>query len=85
MNYTEEQVKAAADAVRSVSHQKRTASQTAIRFALAHPAITAAIVGLRTPEQLEDVVKTMDSPVLTGEEVMILSDSIAVNFYEQHR
>ncbi|MEO5995410.1 MAG: aldo/keto reductase [Chitinophagaceae bacterium] len=85
LNYTEEQVKDAAVAVGSISRQQRTASQTAIRFAFAHPAITSAVVGLRTAEQLEDVIRTMDSPMLNNEELEILSESIPVIFYEQHR
>ena len=85
LQYNEQEVKRAADTIRSFSGDDRSPSQTALRFALNHPAITAAIVGLRTRTQLEDVVKTVDSPGLTVKELQALSDSIAVNYYDLHR
>lgn len=85
LNHSEAAVSAAANAVQSVSGKDRTPSQTAIRFVLNHPAITSAVVGIRTIQQLEDAVHTFDSPVLTESESIRLSDSIPVNRYDQHR
>ncbi len=83
LQYDEAAVKVAADAVKLASVPERSPSQTAVGFALAHPAITSAIVGLRTIEQLEDV--TGDAPLLTKEDLTKLSKSIPANRYDQHR
>lgn len=83
LQYDEATVKVAADAVKSLAGAGRSPSQTAVGFALAQPAITSAIVGLRTIAQLEDV--TGEAPVLTTEELSTLSKSLPVNYYDQHR
>ena len=85
LNYTKEQVEQAAAAVQSVTNPLRGATQVALRFVLQQPAITAAIVGIRTKEQLEEAVKTIDSPILSEEELNLLRQSIPVNYYDQHR
>lgn len=48
-------------------------------------AVTSAIVGIRTMQQLEDAVKTIETRELSDEELRILIDAIPVNVYEQHR
>lgn len=85
LTYNAAEVKKAADTVRSFSNENRSPSQTALRFALSHPAINTAVVGLRTIRQLEDVVKTTSTSPLSESELHALSNAIAVNFYDQHR
>lgn len=85
LNYTKEQVKKAADAVRSISGEHRTASQTAIRFVLNNPAITTAVAGIRTEEQLNDLVKTGSTPLLSDNEHSTLINAIPTNLYDSHR
>ncbi len=85
LNYNEAQVAAAAKAIKSVSSNERTAAQTAIQYILKNPAVTAAVVGIRTMEQMKDAVGTIDQEPLTNEEMKILKESVQVNYYEQHR
>lgn len=85
LNYNANQINEGANAVRSISSEKRSAAQTAIQYVLQNPAVTSAIVGMRTMEQLKEAVETINSPKLTDEEIKILRDSISPNFYEQHR
>lgn len=85
LNYTPQQVEQAAAAIHAVSNEKRNAAQTALQFVLQHPAITAAIPGIRTMQQLEEAVATPGTPPLTGIEMLLLQESIPVNQYEQHR
>lgn len=85
LNYNKEQVKKTADAIKSVSGKNRTASQTAIRFVLNHPAITAAVAGIRTEKQLENAAGTAKTPLLSGNELKILSEAVPVNYYDSHR
>ena len=85
LNYTAEEVRKAAAAIASVSGKKRDNAQTAIRFVLHHKAITSAIVGIRTMDQLEDIVHSIHVPVLDEKEIAILQDTLPVNCYEQYR
>jgi aryl-alcohol dehydrogenase-like predicted oxidoreductase len=52
---------------------------------LHHPAITSAIVGMRTMQQLEEAIKTMNSPSLTEKEMEQLQNAVAINVYKEHR
>lgn len=83
--YSEEQVKKAADRVHALSVRERTAAQTAIQFVLQQPAVTAAVVGIRTNDQLEEAVQTLNVPVLTTEERQQLLDILPPLTYQEHR
>ena len=77
-------VEKAAAAIKKTS-TKRTNAQTAIQYVLQHPAVTSAVVGMRTLEQLKEVAVTMDSPKLTEDDYRLLQQSIPSNVYEAHR
>ncbi len=85
LNYDEASVTKAATAIKNLSHNKRGATQTALQFVLQQPAITSAIVGIRTVEQLNEAVKTLASPALTEQEYKQLYDSLPKNYYKDHR
>ena len=85
LDYDAEQVQQVATAVKGLSGEQRSAAQTAIRFALHHPAITSAIIGIRTDQQLEEAVAVPDTPVLTPAEIEQLKIIVPANKYEQHR
>ena len=85
LNYSETQIESAANAVKSVSSKERNPAQTAIQYVLQNPAVTSAVVGIRTMEQLKEAIDVADIPILTEEEMQILKKSVPVNLYEQHR
>lgn len=85
LNYSEEEVDKARAAVNAVSGLNRNASQTALRFVLQQQAVTAAIVGIRTMEQLNEVIAVTHTPLLTDSETRYLRACVPVNYYEQHR
>lgn len=85
LNYSQQEVKAASTAVNKISGNDRTAAQTAIRWVLINQALTSAVVGIRTAEQLQDAVQSISSPELTKEEIKILEESVLKNVYDQHR
>ncbi|ULQ52043.1 aldo/keto reductase [Flavihumibacter fluvii] len=60
-------------------------AETAIQFALKHPAITAAIVGIRTPQQLQDAIQSIGKPALTAKELLILQEAAPALLYKDHR
>ena len=85
LNYNESQITDAANAVKSIASKERNTAQTAIQYVLKNPAVTSAIVGIRTMEQLKEAVDTVNTPGLTKEEIEILREAVPANFYEQHR
>lgn len=85
LNYDEKQVEKSAKTIKSLSTDQRGPSQIAIQYVLQNPAVTSAIVGIRTMDQLTDAVKAIDIPELNDEEMKILRDAVPVNFYEHHR
>jgi aryl-alcohol dehydrogenase-like predicted oxidoreductase len=85
LNYSPKEVELAAAVVHSISSNKRNAAQTALRFVLHHPAITSAVLGIRTRQQLEEAVATFKTPMLTSKEMALLQGSVVANRYELHR
>ena len=85
LNYADSQVKQAAIAIESLSGNGRTLSQTALQFVLQNSAVTSVVVGIRTMEQLEEVVATPGTHALTAEEIDKLKHVLSPNFYEFHR
>ena len=85
LSYSESQVAELAKTIKSLSTNERNAAQVAIQYVLANAAVTSAIVGIRTMEQLADAVKAIESAALSKEEMNLLKESIPANLYEQHR
>jgi aryl-alcohol dehydrogenase-like predicted oxidoreductase len=85
LNYNAEEVAKAAAAIKKVSSQKRNSAQTAIQFVLQNAAITSAVVGIRTIDQLNDAVNALNEPWLNEDEMKILRETIPLNYYSGHR
>ncbi|MCC3157110.1 aldo/keto reductase [Hymenobacter sp. 15J16-1T3B] len=85
LNYSAEEVARAAQAVQMAAEPPRPASETAVQFALAHPAVTSAVLGIRTEQQLREAVAAGQAPPLTDAELQMLRHALPVNRYEQHR
>jgi aryl-alcohol dehydrogenase-like predicted oxidoreductase len=85
LNYSEAPVANATKAVRSISSAPRSQAQTAIQFVFQQPAVVSAVVGMRTRQQLEEAVATVEAPPLSQEEMEILTAAIPVNYYKEHR
>ena len=83
LNYTIEQVDKIARAVKKI--KGKTASETALQFVWTSPAVTSAIVGIRTPEQLEAAIESVESQPLTEEELRNLQNIEPANVHDQHR
>lgn len=85
LSYSEPQVAEIAKTIKSLSTNERNAAQVAIQYVLSNAAVTSAIVGIRTMEQLADAVKAIESAALSKEEMNLLKESMPANLYEQHR
>jgi aryl-alcohol dehydrogenase-like predicted oxidoreductase len=49
------------------AHHNRSAGEVAIAWTLRHPAVTAAIVGVRSPEQVSGIIGALDFRLSAGE------------------
>lgn len=85
LNYSPEEVEKAAAAIQKASNNKRNAAQTTLRYVLQHPAISTAVAGIRTMQQLEEAVAAMYSPAITETDYKELQSAVEPNRYEQHR
>lgn len=85
LDLTEAEVKAIQNKLSDSLSQGRTISQTAMRYVIDTPAITTAVVGMRTQQQLEDAINAANAPVLTTNELMQLQSLWPGNFYKEHR
>lgn len=85
LTYSAEEVTLAAQAVEQLSSASRSAAEVAGGFVLAHPAVTSAVLGIRTPAQLKDAMNVAKAHPLTQEELNQLRKAIPVNTYAQHR
>lgn len=85
LDQSEESVRSAAEAVKTVSDGKRSPAQTAIDFVLQHPAVTSVVVGMHTKKQIEDAVDTLVNPSLTDDEMEYLKNKIPARKYLEHR
>lgn len=63
----------------------RTLAQTAIRYALADPAVATVIPGASNLEQLRLNLSAATAPPLNGEEIAAIRAATRANRYEQHR
>ncbi|MCW3079472.1 aldo/keto reductase [Segetibacter sp.] len=85
LNYDEHEVRKAAKNVKDMSTQDRSAAQTAIQFVSGNSAITSAVVGIRTLEQLKEAAEAISATQLSTTEREELTKLIAVNYYTDHR
>lgn len=81
--YDKETVRQLQEIIKRYSSPERSAAQTALQFVLKNPAVTSAVAGIRTPEQLIELTKPV--PQLTYEEYATIKAAAAPNRYTDHR
>jgi aryl-alcohol dehydrogenase-like predicted oxidoreductase len=84
LDHSPEEVEKAARAVQALTHQERSSAQVAIRFVLHSPAVTSAVLGVRTAEQLEEGIRVAGLPPLSDQEIRDLQQAVKANSYAQH-
>ncbi|GEO04947.1 D-threo-aldose 1-dehydrogenase [Adhaeribacter aerolatus] len=85
LNYSPAEVAQAAAAVKSLAPKNGGAAAVAVKYVLQNPAVTAAVLGIRTEGQLQEAVQILNTPPLPNEEIFTLSQVLPPNIYEQHR
>ena len=85
LNYSATEVNQAAQAVLAAAGANRRPAEVAITYVMAHPAISSAVLGIRTPEQLAEAHLVAQTNALTEIELNQLRQTLRPNTYEQHR
>lgn len=85
LGLAQEQVASAASAVQAAAGSSHTAAAVAVRYALHHPAVCSAVLGIRIPQQLEEALQIGTTKTLGQEEIATMQRASPQLVYEQHR
>jgi aryl-alcohol dehydrogenase-like predicted oxidoreductase len=83
LGYEEEDVSKMSAAIKKITDT--SSAQTAIQYVLNHKAVTSAVVGIRTLEQLEEIVKGFDNSSISEHEIQALRNLLPPLIYKEHR
>jgi aryl-alcohol dehydrogenase-like predicted oxidoreductase len=79
------EAQAAQEALRAISGSDKEMAQTAIRFALSHPAVTAVAAGASSVAQVEANIAAADRPPLSEADQRALREAVRELRYTSHR
>lgn len=85
LSYRPEEVARAAKAIVEAAGTNRSRTETVLQFVLHHPAITTAVTGVRTMEQLKECLRAANAKPLTDGEMLRLKEVLEPNVYADHR
>lgn len=82
---SEDEVKSILQNLSKVIPEGKTQAETVLRYVIDNPAITTAVVGIRTMEQLNDAIAGAKSEALTASQWKQLQEVWTGNTYKEHR
>ncbi|MGD1960751.1 MAG: aldo/keto reductase [Fulvivirga sp.] len=82
LNWPDHQVERLQSALQRSS--ERSPTHTALHYVLQHDAVTTAVVGIRTIDQLKQATTIFNSPQLKDKEYQTLQSILGVNQYTDH-
>ncbi len=85
LDLTASEVQATQDALRAVAGSDKAIAQTAIRFVLSHPAVTAVAAGASSVAQVGANVAAADAPLLSPTDEQALRQAVRQLRYTNHR
>jgi len=85
LDFTKEEVAAVVKEFKALIPEDKSPSVTAMRYAIDNPAITTAVVGIRTSEQLSDALNAANATPLTAMQMQQLQLLKSVKLYKEHR
>ncbi|MCM3136215.1 aldo/keto reductase [Paenibacillus polysaccharolyticus] len=85
LDYTAEQLHHIRQGLDALVTDDRSMAQTAIRYALAHPAVAAVVPGASSRTQLLHNIAAASSAPLTPAEIQVIREQSPANRYTQHR
>jgi aryl-alcohol dehydrogenase-like predicted oxidoreductase len=85
LNYSAEQVSSAAATVKSVSDSMSDPLETCVHFVLENPAVSSAVIGIRTAAQLKEALAIRGADLLSKDQLEALRNMLHANKYVDHR
>ena len=85
LNYSNEQVLKAAATVKLVSGNRSNPLETSVHFVLKNPAVTSAVIGIRTEAQLKEALAIREADLLGDDQLETLRSVLPLNKYIDHR
>ena len=85
LTYSDVEVEEIQSLIKEIDGSKTPSSRVALSFVLDKRAISSAVAGIRTTDQLKEVLNGYGLEKLTSEELKPLIDAIPSNYYQNHR
>ena len=85
LNYSAEQVLKTASSVKLVSGNRSNPLETSVHFVLKNPAVSSAVIGIRTETQLKETLAIRGSGLLGEDQMETLRNVLPANKYIDHR
>jgi len=85
LDLTKDEVASIVKAFKNTLPQDNTASATAMRYVIDNPAVTTAVIGIRTAHQLNDALAAANSIPLSLTERKVLQNIWKGTIYNEHR
>lgn len=85
LNYSTEQVTKAAAAVKQVADNRSDPLETSVHLVLRNPAVSSAVIGIRTETQLKEALAIRDADLLREDQLEMLRNVLPANKYIDHR
>ncbi|MEQ8523301.1 aldo/keto reductase [Gracilimonas sp.] len=72
------------EALQKVVNNTGNPISVAVQYVLQHPAVASAVLGIRTKEQLDEIIQASDQPIQASQ-LEAVKEILEPKFYEQHR
>ncbi|RNI30582.1 aldo/keto reductase [Rufibacter latericius] len=82
--HTALEVTQAAEALKAIVGEEKI-QEGAVQYVLHHPAVTSAVLGIRTGKHLDQALSVGEAPAISDETIRSLRIQIPPALYEQHR
>jgi aryl-alcohol dehydrogenase-like predicted oxidoreductase len=85
LNYSTEEVAQSAKAISAIANSSQSKTSVALRYVLGHNAVSSAVVGVRTQQQLQDIIAADVNEPLSADALKTLRSFTQANRYTDHR
>ena len=85
LNYKSREIELLVNEMKKLTDDKTKLSHLALRWILSHSAVTSAVVGIRTKEQLKEALAYSESTVIEKEKLDALGKVLPLAYYQAHR
>lgn len=85
LNYKAQEIELLVNEMKKFTDDKTKLSHIALQWILSHPAVTSVVVGIRTKEQLDEVLTYAESTSIAKAELDSLGKVLLPTYYQMHR